>query len=157
LYGTPALLLTFIHPSTQKGIGEAAADNLCKPTGKKCNKDKQCCSVNCVNGTCAACPSGQVLCNGSCVSNSCPTGQTFNSSTCQCECPSGQVLCNGSCVSNNCGPVGTLNPNTCTRECSDPNNPFHCVNNPDPNLQKCCPTLFGTMCVPLGTVCSPPG
>jgi hypothetical protein len=84
------------------------------------------------------------------------TGQTYNCSTCECECPSGQVLCNGSCVSNNCGAVGILNPNTCACECS-PTFPDLCENNSDPNLQGCCPTRFGTACVPLGTVCSPPG
>src|SRR5215211_5293732 len=36
------------------GIGEAEADNLCKPIGKKCNKDNQCCSQNCSSGTCQA-------------------------------------------------------------------------------------------------------
>jgi Cys-rich repeat protein len=70
-------------------------------------------------GPCEACPSGQVLCNGNCVSNSCPTGQTFNTTTCQCECPSGQVLCNGNCVSNSClansGQV--FNSSTCQCEC----------------------------------------
>jgi hypothetical protein len=85
------------------GIGEAGAD-LCKRAGKACKKNTQCCSGNCVNaptGTCAACPSGQVLCNGNCVSNSClaNSGQVFNSSTCQCECPSGRVLLsNGTCA-----------------------------------------------------------
>jgi Cys-rich repeat protein len=101
------------------GIGEAGADNLCKPEGKKCRHDAQCCSGNCSGGKCAACPSGQVLCNGNCVSNSCPTGQTFNTTTCQCECPSGQVLCNGNCVSNSClansGQV--FNSSTCQCEC----------------------------------------
>jgi hypothetical protein len=77
--------------------GVAVADNECKPTGKKCRKDKQCCSGACVGGTCAACPSGQVLCGGSCVSNSCLT----NTTTCQCECPSGTLtLSNGTCVTS---------------------------------------------------------
>ena len=84
------------------GIGEADADDRCKPTGKKCKKNAQCCSGNCSGGTCAACASGQVLCDsGSCASNSCPTGtgQSFNTSTCQCECPTGKVkLSNGTCA-----------------------------------------------------------
>ena len=85
--------------------GEASADPPgCKRNGKACKKNTQCCSGNCVNaptGTCVACPSGQVLCNGNCVSNSClaNSGQVFNSSTCQCECPSGRVLLsNGTCA-----------------------------------------------------------
>jgi CXCXC repeat len=86
--------------------GVAVADEECKPTAKKCKKDKQCCSGACVGGTCAACPSEQVLCGGSCVSNSCLTnsGQVFNTTTCQCECPSGTVeLSNGTCVTSCAG------------------------------------------------------
>jgi hypothetical protein len=51
------------------GIGEAAADRPgCKRNGKHCTKDRLCCSRNCVNGTCAACPSGRVLLsNGTCA------------------------------------------------------------------------------------------
>ena len=83
--------------------GVAVADEECKPTAKKCKKDKQCCSGACVGGTCTACASGQVLCGGSCVSNSCLTnsGQVFNTTTCQCECPSGAItLSNGTCVTS---------------------------------------------------------
>jgi hypothetical protein len=72
------------------------------------------------------------------------------------ECCSG-TCSNGLCVcpTINCGAVGILNPNTCTCEC-DPTFPDLCENNTDPNFQGCCPTLMGTSCVPLGTVCSPP-
>jgi hypothetical protein len=51
------------------GIGEAAADRPgCKRAGKRCRKDRLCCSRNCVNGTCAACPAGRVeLSNGTCA------------------------------------------------------------------------------------------
>ena len=38
------------------GIGEAAADDLCKPEGKKCRKNAQCCSGTCSNGACAPPP-----------------------------------------------------------------------------------------------------
>jgi hypothetical protein len=138
---------------TSFGIGGvAAADDGCKPTGKKCKKNKHCCSGNCSGGKCAACPPGQVLCNGSCVSNSCPTGQTFNSSTCQCECPSGQVLCsNGSC--------GLPNGGTCTADtqcCSG----TICANG------KCCTPNFSSQTNPgactadsecCSGICNPPG
>jgi hypothetical protein len=85
------------------GIGEASADPPgCKRNGKNCTRNDQCCSKNCSGGTCAAaCASGQVLCNGNCVSNSCLTnsGQVFNTSTCQCECPTDRVkLSNGTCA-----------------------------------------------------------
>ena len=36
------------------GIGEASATPRCKPTGKKCRNDAQCCSGNCSGGTCQA-------------------------------------------------------------------------------------------------------
>jgi hypothetical protein len=83
--------------------GEAAADPPgCKRNGKKCKQNTQCCSGRCAGGTCAeACPSGQVLCNGNCVSNSCPsgTGQSFSTTSCQCECPTGRAKSdNGTCA-----------------------------------------------------------
>ena len=97
--------------------GVAVADEECKPTGKKCRKNAQCCSGKCEGNICvAACPSGQVMCGGSCVSNSCLTGQTFNTTTCQCECPSGQEVCGGSCVSSSCPTGQTLNTSTCQCE-----------------------------------------
>jgi hypothetical protein len=89
--------------------GVALADDECKRTGKKCRKDKQCCSGNCSSGTCAACPSGQVLCNGSCVSTSCSEGQIFDPSSCACvaqcrpnnsNCTSGNQCCSGFCTHN---------------------------------------------------------
>jgi hypothetical protein len=47
--------------------GVAAADD-CKRNGKACKKNSQCCSGNCVNGTCSACPAGSVeLSNGTCA------------------------------------------------------------------------------------------
>jgi hypothetical protein len=72
----------------------------------------------CVRGVCqgAGCPSGTTLCGGNCVSN-CPSPQTLNTSTCQCECPSGTTLCGGACVSNNCFGGKVINPSTCQCEC----------------------------------------
>ena len=34
------------------GVGAAAADDTCKPVGKKCNKDGQCCSGLCTDRVC---------------------------------------------------------------------------------------------------------
>ena len=100
------------------GIRGASAD-LCKRNEKVCKKNSQCCSGNCVKssgsatGICtAACPSGQVMCGGSCVPNSCLTiGHVFNTSTCQCECPPDRVtlqngLCAKPCTSNADCPPG---------------------------------------------------
>src|SRR5215218_6285749 len=61
------------------GIGEAGADELCKPEGKKCRKDKQCCSGKCEGGTCAAacgsngatCTEGTQCCSGNCKGGMC--------------------------------------------------------------------------------------
>jgi hypothetical protein len=46
--------------------GVAAADDECKPLNKKCRKNHQCCSGNCVNSTCAACPSETTPCGTEC-------------------------------------------------------------------------------------------
>jgi hypothetical protein len=62
------------------GIGGVAlADDECKPTGKKCRKNKQCCSGNCEGGTCAAacgsngatCTEGTQCCSGFCKGGMC--------------------------------------------------------------------------------------
>ena len=158
-----------------------ADDDDCKRRGRRCTRNRQCCSKNCIEnpagrgGKVCGCPTGKTPCQEHCVKNCtspkvldtntcqcvCPTvaceGGTVNSTTCECECAPLKTLVNGQCVcpTINCGAVGTLNPNTCACEC-DPEFPDLCENNSDPNLQGCCPTLEGTTCVPLGTVCSPP-
>jgi hypothetical protein len=155
-----------------------ADDDDCRGFGRRCRRDRQCCSKNCVRRgeeKVCVCPEGKSRCGGRCVTNCtggatlnpqtcqcvCPTvaceGGIVNSTTCECECAPPKTLVNGQCVcpTINCGAVGTLNPNTCACEC-DLAFPDLCENNTDPNLQGCCPTLMGTSCVPLGTVCSPP-
>jgi hypothetical protein len=115
------------------GIGEAAAaPRGCKREGKNCKRDTQCCSGNCSGGKCAACPSAQVLCNGSCVSTSCSQGQIFDPASCACV---AQCLQNGSfgctlgtpCCSGTCNPTGfccnelggscTADNQCCSNEC----------------------------------------
>jgi hypothetical protein len=88
------------------GIGEAAADEMCKPTGKKFNKNSQCCSDNCSRsgtsrfGTCAAacvpdfgeagCLADTECCSGACVHEFGPTER----GTCfPCHCPNETSLC----------------------------------------------------------------
>jgi hypothetical protein len=73
------------------GVGEAAADDTCKPAGKKCNKSSQCCPTTVANaratcnGTCGfTCNPGYKLCNGSCI----PTAECCN--------------CTGFCVNGTC-------------------------------------------------------
>ncbi len=85
------------------GVGEVAADDTCKPAGKKCNKHAQCCSGNCVNDTCAACPSGSKLCNGRCIPQShccgggdCAYGQTCENGVCLTPLFRGLCVCNDS-------------------------------------------------------------
>ena len=53
------------------GVAAAAEDDQgeneeCKRNGKKCKRSNQCCSGNCVNGTCGACPPGSTLCGTTC-------------------------------------------------------------------------------------------
>jgi hypothetical protein len=112
-----------------------ADDDDCKPRGRRCTRNRQCCSKNCINnpsgsGKVCGCPTGKTPCQGRCVTNctspkvldtntcecvcpgSCEGGQVFNAN-CQCECPTGQVLCNDACVSNVCDAGEVFNPTTC--------------------------------------------
>jgi hypothetical protein len=89
-----------------------------------------------------------------CLTTCLPNGDTCmaNDDCCSGNCVNGQCVC----PTINCGPRGTLNPNTCACECI-PSVAADCARNSDPNFQGCCPTLpSGALCVPLGTVCSPP-
>jgi hypothetical protein len=99
------------------GIGEAAADNLCKPNGKKCRKNAQCCSGKCEDGTCAAaCPSGYTqLSNGTCVKSCTKGGDACLGCASLCAedvdgvsgCSSGFARCSGNtdCLSGICDPL----------------------------------------------------
>jgi len=47
--------------------------------------------------TCICCGPGLQECGGSCVDTSCPVGQSWDWTTCECGCPNDKVLCNGVC------------------------------------------------------------
>src|SRR3712207_109816 len=103
------------------GVGEAAADDTCKPIGKKCRKTSQCCgvanaTVTC-NGTCGfTCNTGFELCNGKCVAT-CTSPKKLNPTTCTCECPSDTTVCGNTCCSSGrtCCNVGI--PSCCSGIC----------------------------------------
>jgi hypothetical protein len=93
------------------GIGGiAAADEECKPEGKKCRKDEQCCSSTCSksgtsrSGTCAAgCTSNGGTCS---TSTDCCSGLV-------CKGPSGQRTCAESCIPPNAIGCDPDQPNSC--------------------------------------------
>jgi hypothetical protein len=61
----------------------ASADGIdtgCKPGGKACKHNQECCSGSCCNGAC--CPAGESCCNGVC----CPNGFCMKSN-------SGHLVC----------------------------------------------------------------
>jgi hypothetical protein len=99
--------------------GVALADDDCRSFGRRCRRDSQCCSRNCVrrgDEKVCGCPEGKTRCGGRCVAK-CTGGQTLDPETCECGCPSGQVPCNGNCVSGSCPGGQTLNTTTCQCEC----------------------------------------
>jgi hypothetical protein len=136
--------------------GVAAADDECKPLEKKCRKNQQCCSGNCVDRKCAACPSGTSACGTQC----CPSGETcLHGIAC---CPNAKVCgtgafaicCKGeaqSCVEGlcQCNDPGTL---PCADQC------VGCEGG-TVNSETClceCPsgtTLIGSTCCPNARVC----
>ena len=92
------------------------------------------------------CPSGQVLCNGSCVSNICTPPQTFDTSSCKC-CTSNGGTCSTSsdCCSDNCS-NGT---------CACPSGTEPCGGNclpPCPSGQIRIPNC-SCLCPPTSTFC----
>jgi hypothetical protein len=119
--------------------GVALADDDCRRFGRRCRRDRQCCSKNCVrrgDDKVCGCPEGKTRCGGRCVSN-CTGGGTLDPDTCECGCPNGQVPCNGSCVSG-CPTSQTLNTTTCQCEC--PSGSVELSNG------TCATPCFGTDC-----------
>ena len=96
--------------------GVATADDECKPTGKKCRKNQQCCSGNCSKsgtsrfGTCAcqenggSCANNSQCCSGNCASGTfaaaCLPDCIFSQSQCTILCTSGTQCCSGYCHSS---------------------------------------------------------
>ena len=135
------------------GIGEAAAD-LCKRAGKACKKHSQCCSGNCVNGTCAECPAGTTLCDGHCVTI-CPSGQTLNPSTCTCCTTNESIFCSSheECCSGRCAGLHLPVSGLCAEPCPSDHvmlSTGTCVI-PCTSVDDCaaagCPFLGGDNCV----------
>jgi hypothetical protein len=93
--------------------GVALADDDCRRFGRRCRRDSQCCSKNCVrrgDDKVCGCPEGKTRCNDGCVnlktderhcgscSNSCAEGQECVGGMCQGGgCPSGTTTCGTEC------------------------------------------------------------
>ena len=92
--------------------GTALADDDCRGFGRRCRRDRQCCSKNCVrrgDDKVCGCPEGKTRCNDGCVnlktnerhcgscSNSCAAGQECVRGVCQGGCPSGTTTCGTEC------------------------------------------------------------
>lgn len=130
------------------GIGEAAADPPgCKRNGKACKKDTQCCSGNCVNSTCAACPSETTPCGTECCQTGatcvngtcCPNAQVCGTGTSLTCCPSGQECADGVCRQP-CIPASTPTT-TCSQCCSG-------TCQPGGSIMVCCTGLGGSCTFP---------
>jgi len=120
------------------------------------------------------CPSGQVLCNGSCVSNICTPPQTFDTSSCKCctsnggTCSTSSDCCSGNCSNGTCAcPSGyvELSNGTCAKHCNvfSPDCPnCSCLFHPSGNF---CGTGAGASRItcrfdsecPSGEFCNGPG
>jgi hypothetical protein len=89
--------------------GTALADDDCRSFGRRCRRDSQCCSKNCVrrgDGKVCGCPEGQRRCNDRCVNlqrneNHC--------GSCSNRCAAEETCVNGACCPNAqvCGIPGT--------------------------------------------------
>jgi len=105
-------------------------------------------------GRCMICPPGRTpnsFCQCVCT-NSCPSGQTLNTTNCTCSCPAGQTLCNGTCCN------GTCCNGTCVTTPSCPSGQFldqtctcQCVGGVCPAGVACGPSGFCSVCATPGT------
>jgi hypothetical protein len=137
--------------------GVALADEECKPTGKKCRKDKQCCSGKCSGGICAAacgsngdtCATGTECCSGTCKGGVCA----------QSCIPPDAISCNPYDPDNSC-PGGIGGGCTCiyTTEgegyCATNSSDIPCSTSCDcPAGQVCHFNIYASHCVFASTVC----
>jgi hypothetical protein len=145
--------------------GVALADDDCRRFGRRCRRDSQCCSKNCVrrgDDKVCGCPEGKTRCGGRCVTH-CAGGGRPNPDTCECGCPSGQVLCNGSCVSNQCGTGQTFDSSTCQCLSACPDQPCCCscvYRDATGALVSTCVSPYAGDVVTCNTLCNaqtPPG
>jgi hypothetical protein len=121
---------------TSFGIGGVAGADLCKPNGRACKKDSQCCSGTCSNGTCA--PFNP---NPECIGSMCGNVVPCSSSNPDCVCTT-LATGGGFCVpgSTECGIVGQCGPN------------FECPEGSVCVLNTCCPDA-PNQCAPLSLAC----
>jgi hypothetical protein len=131
--------------STSTSTTSTSTTPMCLQNGGDCSGDTDCCSGNCVNGTCAACPAGTTPCDTQC----CQTGATCVNGTC---CPNARVCTIGTSVT--CCPEG--------QECGDG---ACCISNGFNNLctadTQCCSKIcdflrgrfFCSHCRSLGGLC----
>ena len=114
----------------------ALADDDCRRFGRRCRRDSQCCSKNCVrrgDEKVCGCPEGKRRCNDRCVnlkrnenhcgscSNRCAEGEQCVGGTCTSgACPPGRVeLSNGTCAIS-CGTPGSPDcSGSCTGQCAE--------------------------------------
>lgn len=82
-----------------------AAAAVCTPPGplNYCNSDAECCGDSLCRGGICTCPTGQKICQGSCIASTATCGPSY--------CPAGFTPCGGVCKDlqrdvNNCGSCG---------------------------------------------------
>jgi hypothetical protein len=167
--------------------GAALADDDCRRFGRRCRRDSQCCSRNCVrrgDDKVCGCPEGQRRCNDRCVnldrnenhcgscSNRCAEGQECMEGVCGggepvCVSTGGSCNADTECCSGNC--TGLVCQECPRNSCS----PCNCGPDGTLNQSTCtceCSPLFASLCASnstpelqgccpngAGTRCVPPG
>src|SRR5919112_1590738 len=151
--------------------GAAWADDDCRGFGRRCRRDRQCCSRNCVrrgDDKVCGCPEGKTRCGGRCVSTGCPQGQIFDPASCACvaECVSNGGPCSGD--GDCCTGICDTNSSTCA-ECQSGGGPcrrccsFACTNDvclppSGGNLLECdCVDTAGNSAFCTEVACDPSG
>src|SRR4051794_8273670 len=139
--------------------------NDCRPLGRECRRDSQCCSRNCVrrgDDKVCGCPEGQTRCKDRCVNLK--TNENHCGS-CSKRCAEGQECVNGVCGGEACEgefltPVGGGDPicacgGSCAASCDECPSGTICTNGPSECGNP--PTLAcSTPCSGGGPICDPP-
>lgn len=121
-FASSDLLIQLLEKSKQTRVTEKGIQNDCSLGGSGCTFDSDCCSDNCMSGTCQpgfSCTSGGGSCtfDSDCCDDNCTSGTCgFDGGGCTSEgsCTFDSDCCSGNCTGGSCGISCYQNGTSCT-------------------------------------------